>query len=354
MITVDQAIDKVLDQRRQRQDFCIPLKRFSLTLDANGDNLVGVIDGQEYRPTDHCLRLMATKMNVPHVTLKKYNGEGSDQTDRELLVQLFKNGVRDGRVDPDKEFRFRTYTDGTLRAMLTKKYAIVDNVWCLEQIKAAFPNDPLEFAHFRGDADTIYGNMRIPGQDYKSNDSDYGGMIFVGNSEIGLGRVSVAPGVWRQVCTNGMMGWAPAWSKVHLGEIDLAELSAEIVGGIHRAIPKLKDGFDLMIAAQNRALGADPSKVIAEVADKYKLESPQARETLEAFGNHESQFRNLFGVVNAITRAAQKQKVDSEQFRMEEIGGKLCSMSDQAWQRLNLSALNLEDKAINKIYGLAN
>jgi len=350
-ITIDQAIERVHDDRRERQDYLVPFGHFQLKLNDSGE-IVARVQDREFRPNDWALRQMAMKMDVPTTMVKKLTAHGRDVRDRELLVSIFQNGARDGRVDPEKNFRFRTYSDGTLRAFLTEKYAIVDNVWCLEQLKKAFPNDELMFDHFRGDADNIYGNMRIPGADFKSDDSEYGGSIFVRNSEIGNGRVAVAPGIWRQICTNGMMGWAPAWSKVHLGEIDLASLSAEILGGISKAIPHLREGFDLMIAAKQRVLQVDPSAMIAEVAIKHKLEANQAMQTLDAYGTHESSFRSLFGIVNAITRVAQKQKVDAEQFRLEEIGGQLCKLSDASWSRLNTLAGGLSQAERDKAYGI--
>jgi len=374
-ISFDQAIDTVLDQRRQRQDLVIPLKAFSLGLDATGEKITGTIDGVDYVPTMHCLKQMATWMGVSHAVLNQYlrpvvdvrfkKGVASDvvrferdQTDRELLVALFKNDIRDGRVDPEKQFKFRTYNDGTLRAMLSDRYAIIDNVWYLEYLKGTFEKlggDSPEFVHWRGDADTIYANLRLPSTTQVGNDGEYGGMFNIGNCEIGKHRISITPSVWRQICTNGMMGWSrgQTWSKVHRGDIDLHGLALDISAKITDTVPMLAQGIAALLATEAMELTARPSEMIAQIADDHKLSTGpkgQAVAVLEEYANHESSFRNLFGVINAITRAAQKVS-PVEQMRLEAIGGELSQLNGDGWKRINSIAANMKEEKRNKIFG---
>ena len=367
MITIDQAIDKVLDARRTRQDIQVPASRFNVS--TNGKNVIANINGREYVPTEHALKQMANWTGVSHSVLRQYcnpvtNQNGSvryerDERDMELLVNLFENGMRDGRVNPDKEFKFRTYNDGTLRAMVSDRYAIIDNVWYLEMLKDAFSDHAEQpvFEHFRGDADTIFGDLRVPAISKTDSDSDYGGMLFIGNCEIGKHRIAITPAVWRQVCTNGMMGWAKEqrWSKVHRGEIDLTKLANDITCKIDESIPILNEGITKLLEAKNMALKANPSEIIAQIAYNYKLstgQTSQAVESVTQYGTHESNFRNLFGIVNAVTRAAQLQKDPAEQFRLEEIGGRLISLNDKEWNRLNQSAMSLDKEKVDKAYGI--
>ena len=361
----------MLDARSNRQDFTIPLRDFSLSLDADGENIVGCIDGRDYVPTWHCLRQMANWHNLPIGILKnltqpllKANGDvisERDATDLGLLVQLFKNGIRDGRTDPNKLFKFRTYGDGTLRAMLTDQYAIVDNVWYLEHLTKVFADytDEPYFDHWATDGDTIHGNLRIPGIEVKRSDSEFGGMLFIGNCEIGTARISIAPAVWRQICTNGMMGWAPGlkWSKVHRGEIDLGGLAANITAQIAKQIPMITSGMEAMDAAHEHTPvdGVKISQIIAQVADQFKLTTGpngQARATVAEFTNHEASFRSLYGVVNAITRMAQDQE-PAERLRLEEVSGELLRLDATRWNRLNVLAGSMEETKYNKILGVA-
>ncbi len=366
-ISIDDAIDNVCDARRERQDIQIPLREFSLGLDVAGENLTGTIDGIDYTPTKHCLKQMATWMGVSHAVLKQYtnpvlNQNGTvrysrDQTDRELLVALFKNGIRDGRVDPDKEFKFRTYTDGTLRAMLSDRYAIIDNVWYLNEIKNIMGDEP-RFTHWRGDADTLYGNLLIPDTMRPESDSDYGGMISVSNCEIGKRRLSLTPSIFRSLCTNGMIFGQTAGerlSQVHRGSVDLGKLRTRMDENIQDTLPMISAGIDSFLAMQNMPLTATPSEMIAQIAQDHKLSSGgkgQAIEVVRQFAEHEAGNRNMFGIVNAITRAAQLYD-PAEHVRLDEMGGHFMGMSESKWDSYNKRAAGMSDKQRNKIFGVA-
>ena len=369
-ISIDDAIDKVCDAKRQRNDIMVPLKSASIGLDASQENITVTIDGMDYVPTFHALKQMATIMDVSHSVLRQYSEPKlkanktvryeRDATDRQLLVALFKNGIRDGRVDPEKNFRFRTYTDGTLRAMLTEKYAIVDNVWYLEQIKDIFKNiggDEPRFCHWRGNADTLYGNMLLPDTVYQGDDSDYGGMLSISNCEIGKRRLSILPSVFRSICTNGMIFGQEAgekFSQVHLGNIDLSLLYTRIVKNINDTLPILKDGMASFMEMRNRTLKTSPSKMLAQIAQDYKLSignSGQAAAAVSEYATHETGYNNLFGIVNAITRAAQTFDPD-QHVRMEEVAGNLMSFGETEWDAYNVRANSMSDKVYNKTYGI--
>ena len=370
MTTLTTAIDSVLDARENRQDFDIPLKDFSLSLNVDGDKIVGCIDGRDYVPTNYCLRQMAKWHNLPLGILRnltepvyKQNGDvlfDRDSTDLGLLVSLFKNGIRDGRVNPDKVFKFRTYGDGTLRAMLSDMYAIIDNVWYLEHLQDVFSNYPdgeVKFNHWNTDGDTIYGNLKIPGIEANHEDGEHGGMLFIGNCEIGKQRISIAPAVWRQICTNGMMGWAKGqmWDKVHRGAVDLKGLASEITVKIADKIKLINDGITTLRSTQEHEFvkGVKPSQIIAQIADSYKLtpgQKGQAVATVGEYVNHESAYRNLYGIINSITRMAQTQE-PAEQHRIEAVGGQLAGYSDKDWNRLNVLAGSMNEDKYNKILG---
>jgi hypothetical protein len=275
-------------------------------------------------------------------------------------VALFKNGIRDGRVDPNKKFRFRTYTDGTLRAMLTERYAIIDNEWYIEQIRETFKGiggDEPRFVHWRGNADTVVGNLVIPDSITQRDDSDYGGMLSITNSEIGVRRLTLLPSIFRSICTNGCVfgqEFLDKLSQVHKGEIDLKLLSSTIVRSVGQALPRMGDGIEKFLSMKDKKLTTSPSKVIAQLAMDNKLSlggSGQVAQIAEEFSNHEINSRNLFGIVNALTRAAQKQD-PAEHLRMEEIAGRFMDFDDNRWANYNIRANAMDDKMYNKAFGI--
>ena len=377
VVSFEEATDRVLDERRAREDIQIPLKKFSLSLSADGEKIVGCIDGRDYVPTMHCLKQMATIMDVSHAVLKKYVTPKTktrvkkkvkfeepmferDQTDRELLVALFKNGIREGRVDPEKEFKFRTYQDGTLRAMVTDKYAYIDNVWYIKQLQEAFAaigGDEPGFVHWRGNADTLYGNLLIPDSMRSGSDSDHGGMLGISNCEIGKRRLGLAASIFRSLCTNGCVFGLQELDKVsqvHRGNVDLIALRHKIFDGISTAVPKLDGYIDKFIEMQDKKLEVTPSAAIAQVAQDFKLTTGakgQAATVVKQYGQHENSHRNLFGIVNAITRTAQLYD-PHEHVRLDVIGGNLLNFDDGKWERFNKRAAGMDEETHNQIFGI--
>jgi hypothetical protein len=150
---------------------------------------------------------------IPHATKKDEDGEpvtveGGERgvADFEVLRDYIKVHVFDGErvdqgVDQDKQRLIRTWSDGTLRAFLSQKYTIVNNAWFLDVLSKAIPGGVV--SHWKGDADSIFGNVLIPDTIRAEADSDFGGMLSVGNSEIGTRRISSLPSVFRAICMNG-------------------------------------------------------------------------------------------------------------------------------------------------------
>jgi hypothetical protein len=154
-----------------------------------------------------------------------------------------------------------------------------------------------------------------------------------------------------------MMGWAAGqkWSKVHRGEIDLHGLAANITAQIAKQLPMITSGLEAMDAAHSMEFvaGVKPSQLIAQVAEQFKLTTGpkgQALATIGEYTTHESGFRNLYGIVNAITRAAQTQ-IPAEQHRLEEVGGELLRLDAKGWNRLNILAGSMDEAKYNKIIG---
>lgn len=371
-LSIDDGIDRVLDARRERRDIMCPLKHMRLGLNDDGNIVMEHIDGREYVPTNHALKQMATWMHVPHGFLKTMtnpvmNPNGSvkferDRQDNEILLTVFKNGIRDERVDPEKEFRFRTYSDGTLRAMLSDRYAIIDNVWYLEQLKHIFGDiggDEPRLFKWRGNADTLYGSLLLPDTLLDKDDSSYGGMITVSNCEIGTRRLGQFPSIFRSICTNGMIfGWEKGEKifQKHVGDIDLGKLRERLNANISVQLPLIKAGIDGFAALKDRKFAKDVriSQYIAQTAMDHTLTygmKGQAATIASEFLTYEKDDTNLFGLVNAITRAAQNYE-NEEWTRMERIGGSFMEMTDKQFDLFSARARAIDSKFHDKVFGI--
>jgi hypothetical protein len=312
-------------------------------------------DGRKFRPTDHALEQFSTRVGVTSSSFLREmrNIEGFDGNDSNTMAIVGNNAMR--RIDPDKKFRLRTYTDGTCRAFVTEQYAPIDNRWYLDVLGEFIPGG--RFSHWRGDEDTIYGNVLIPDtiMDYGADDSDYGGMISVGNCEIGTRRITQTPSLFRAICMNGCIWGQTKGEKirrVHRGNIDLAALKLEIAMNIQHQIPLLAPSIKKFLETRSLELGKTSAKsVIASVSSDYKLSKKEATEFLEQFITYESEQGTLFGIINGLTRAGQKFS-NKEWVRFDEIAGGLAQMDSSDWSSVLRRADTFTQKDYEKVFAL--
>jgi hypothetical protein len=340
-----------------------------LGLNENDELILEYIDGREFKPTVHAFNQLAGWCKLSRQYVKdmcnpvlKQNGEVDYQRDRrdaESFLDSLKNGYR--RLDPEKEFRFRTYSDGTLRAMLSDRYTIIDNIWYLETLAELFKEiggDEPRLSHWRGNADTLYGNILIPDTCRADQDSDYGGMISVSNCEIGIRRLSQLPSVFRAICMNGCI-WdqekGEEIHKVHKGNINLKDLRCDLANNLNDQIPLLAEGVNRFLAARDMKVksGVKLSAIFAVIANEHRFAfgaNGQASKIVSEYVTHEAGDKNLFGIVNAITRAGQLYE-PNEWVRFDRVAGELINMNVNEWDALQDRAKAIKPKLYDKVYG---
>ena len=180
-LSYDEAMEGLQRSAEEREDVLAPVKDINAVVTDDGEFAFNV-QGREFVPTDWALQQFSIRSKVPSSTViqKLRSQEDADDQDSDVMAYLANNSLR--RLDQDKKYRLRTYTDGTCRAFVTDKYAPIDNRWYLETLQEFMPEGRL--SHWKGDEDTIYGNILLPDTilDYGTDDdSDYGGMISIGN-----------------------------------------------------------------------------------------------------------------------------------------------------------------------------
>ena len=337
-----------------REDILTEIKNIFCT-NENGDFFFKLADGRKFRPTDHALEQFSTRVGVTSSSFLREmrNIEGFDGNDSNTMAIVGNNAMR--RIDPDKKFRLRTYTDGTCRAFVTEQYAPIDNRWYLDVLGEFIPGG--RFSHWRGDEDTIYGNVLIPDtiMDYGADDSDYGGMISVGNCEIGTRRITQTPSLFRAICMNGCIWGQTKGEKirrVHRGNIDLDALKLEIALNIQQQIPLLAPSIKKFLETRTMELGKTSAKaVIASVASDNKLSKKEATEFLEQYLTYEAEQSSLFGIINGLTRAGQV-FTNKEWVRFDEIAGNLAQIDGDRWKSILRRADTFTDKDYEKVFAL--
>jgi hypothetical protein len=140
--------------------------------------------------------------------------------------------------------------------------------------------------------------------------------------------------------------------RVHRGNIDLDSLKLEIAKNIQHQIPLLAPGIKTFLATRAMDTGKASIKgIVAAVSSDYKLTKREATEFLDQYITMESGERNLFGIINGLTRAGQK--FDNKTWvRFDEIAGSLLETSADRWNTILRRADTFTDKDYEKVFAL--
>ena len=370
-MTFEQGMEQCAKDQAKIQDIRGPLSAWKPGVSEEGKLvLVYLPTGQQYVPTAKALKDFAVGGFTSEWFLKDLTEDKAktteenaeirfkrDRRDAELLVHTLEVTLfAKDRVDQDKERLFRTWTDGTFRAMLSDRYTIVNNAWYLETLSRLIPGGLL--SHWRGDADTIFGNVLIPDTIRQESDSEYGGMLSIGNSEIGLRRLMSLPSVFRAICMNGCI-WeqkkGKAVNRVHRGEVKFDDLASEIASNLQHQIPLLSGGIDRMLGTRALIFGNRKSvPVIAQFFKEFKLPKSFAVKFITALKVETeiigADCRTLFGLQAGLTRAGQL--LDSETWvKYDTLAGDLMGLTHAKWDAMLKSADQLTEDDCEAIIG---
>ena len=366
-ISYSDGMEMLESERGHRQDHLVARGQMLFDVrEIDNKPQFGVeIDDQFYTPTKHALNQLVSKSCngkgtgfVRSLVDNLHNAKDEvkierDQQDALTVLSIVRNGIR--RVANDTKFKVRCHDDGTMRAFLSEKYAEVDNRWYLEQIKNIIPAGRL--SHWRGDADTIFGNVLIPDTIREEDDSDYGGMVSIGNCEIGTRNVKSLPSVFRAICMNGCIWDQTEGYEIkvrHIGEINLAELSLKLRHNIEAQIPLIPTGIQRLLGIRTMVTDGVPVKsLIAATAETHNVDKRGASAILASWVADESKIapveRSLFDIVNSVTRAGQS--MDNQSWvKYDELGGLLVNYSERQWSNLKSRAESYEDKDFSRIF----
>jgi hypothetical protein len=145
------------------------------------------------------------------------------------------------------------------------------------------------------------------------------------NSEVGKRSISIAPMVYRLVCTNGLMAWRNdgeifTQRHVHLKEHEIYGRVAEAIGGA------LKAGNDIveeLIMAKQTAI-INPLDIIAELAQEKQYSRALTDSLSLSYAANQAQTgSNVFSLVQAITETAQQASHPDTRIELERDAGRL-------------------------------
>jgi putative component of toxin-antitoxin plasmid stabilization module len=363
-ISLSDGIAKLESQKKGREDIAASFGAAKPIINGVGELAIEMGDGRQYIPTQHALKqLLYWAGGIPQTYMNYSVGDMNvkftrDKQDVETFLVVLRNGWR--RADKKKEMLFRTYNDGTLRAVLSERYAIIDNVWYLQVLEKLFQKiggtEP-RLSHWRTDgADTIYGNLLLPDTCRQDTDSDYGGMLNIGNCEIGKRRLSQVPSVFRAICMNGCI-WdqneGEKLNKVHRGQIDYKALIVAIFDNLNSQIPLLADGIKRFLETKELLIPKTQlQNAFAQLAIDNKFTDKVTGMVVNEYIKHEADSHNLFGMINAITRAGQLMG-NEDWYAMDLLGGELMNYTRPQFEKFMAKANTLTKEEIAKVFSQA-
>ena len=223
----------------------------------------------------------------------------------------------------------------------------------MEQMKKLIPGGRVSHANFLN-PDTLAANILIPDTIREEDDSDYGGMVSIGNCEIGKRRFSQTPSVFRAICMNGCI-WdqtkGKAIRQVHRGTIDYEVLGEQLKKNITSQIPLVTAGIDTLLTT--REFGLDNVSIknaLAQVALDNSFSGKATVELFRAFAEENTE-KNAFGIINAITRSGQKTDDPLVWVSHDEIAGRFTD--ETYWNRFKKRAAGMDDKKFEKVMSTA-
>ncbi len=354
-ISIDQGLEAIGKAEDERMDYIVSADDFDFAND--GGRFVVKIDGKAFTPNDHSFPQMSMKIGVKSSSiLREMNSNSPDNQDVDTMVTIAKNSMR--HVKDGSKFFVRTYNDGTLRAWFTDSYAPICNRWYLEALKEFLPSARL--SHWKSTEDTLWGNVLIPDsmKTVSDDDSDFGTMLSISNCEVGIRKFSMLPSIFRSICLNGCI-WGRADGTIlkrkHIGTINQDQLKLAIADSIKKQLPIASEAIDKFLETRSLTFGTNvkDTQLIGAICKEQKLKDVQSLRVLDAFEKLESHNRNLFGVVNAITRAGQSFNDPSKQFDFDVLGGTLAQININKWEQFNSIAYALKDSDLQEIFGVA-
>jgi hypothetical protein len=218
----------------------------------------------------------------------------------------------------------------TIRGVLSSRYEKLDNHQLLEALVPALAGTDYEVKLFDLTPESFHLRLTDPRMSRLVLPGDpLVVAIHVANSEIGLRAVTIDACVYRQVCENGLLRKIGGRSILKQRHIHVA--TQKLVPSLQEAIQQAKlvaAAFIEQMVLSAKVAVPDPERAIQILAASWGL----TKQTVEyiKFGLHgESRPDTMYGLLNAVTNAAQKLSPDGR-FELETLASVLIDTTDDS------------------------
>lgn len=292
-----------------------------------------------------------------------------------VLSQEKQAKKKTSKFDGEKQVLIRTRPDSegnqVVRMVGSDLYGIYGNDELIGMLIDAMKKTPYGgnmnealASHIHSDMDVMHGNVLLPDGMKEYPDSDYGVGISFSNSEIGTNTVRVTPFLFRAICLNGCI-WGRndanfTFNKKHLGEMNREELARHIQFVCEVGLSEGRSLLTQMEYSRDAKIGRPiiPS-VITYLTKANKLSVAESRAWYSAF-LIEPEWENGFGVINALTRAANGYKGDAR-WNLQATAGEILTPALTAskdavlakWEKIVDRSKDMSEKEVERYTRIA-
>lgn len=360
-IKADELIHTLTEQQKQKKDFVAPTEGMRMrvhTANITEPEQSGELQlefreimprGSEVQFDVHSMpltewghRQISEKTNIP---IKYY-----DRMQKAEELMLLADNVN-AWID-DKEMRFIRTLNGEVRAILSDRYLVLDHMKAIKHaaVKAGELGAVMADCHL---TDTrLYVKMVVPHETWQIRKGDHHirGIVF-SNSEVGAGSFKAEPFVMRLVCTNGMIGMDKL-ARVHLGskmdpgmfvstrthELETDLIASKLQDIVEQVFDREKfDSWMEHLRDTTDVKLKSPMDATKNVISHFKLNENLEKDLLNALISEGDPTQ--YGLINALTRHAQKVRNDTVKIELEKVAGELSMMPIKTFENnINLEA----------------
>jgi hypothetical protein len=254
-----------------------------------------------YALSDHATSQLCQRLEIPVPYFRRLPGE-MKATVANYDLSRFK----------EKSYLLRGKGDW-IRAFLSADYTPYDNKQIAETVQSLLENGAITIRDFVLEETNLY--LKLVSDEIVDRGAALKAGIMIGNSEVGLGSVSVEPFVFRKPCTNDLIvSDEKSFKHAHI-HFTAHEFSRRMAEGISHAFEVASSVLDAFLKAHHD-LVPDPLEVIRKLAEERQMSQKFTDQVVSGYLAEPEQTR--FGVINAFTRAAQGlgpiQRIEMERF----------------------------------------
>lgn len=212
----------------------------------------------------------------------------------------------------DKSYLLRGKGDW-IRAFLSADYTPYDNKQIADTVQSLLGNGTFSIKDFVLEETNLY--LKLVSEEIVDRGTGLKAGIMIGNSEVGLGSVSVEPFVFRKPCTNDLIvSDEKSFRHAHI-HFTPHEFSRRMAEGIGHAFQLASSMLDAFLKTHQEPV-PDPFDVIRKLAEERQMSKKFTDQVVSSYLAEPE--TSLFGVINAFTRSAQGlapiQRIEMERF----------------------------------------